>query len=135
MVERAEFWYTRAVSSERRAHPRFACDLEAHIATPGGMMLDARTIDISWAGICVTTAAAVQPGNNVDLSLKLILDGMEADSLVIPGKVIWCTPTEGQFQVGAGFREAEMADASRNGLDVLLKFLSGELEVPRQGDA
>ena len=101
------------------------------MATPGGMMLDARTIDISYAGICVHTAAAVQSGSKVDFSLKLILEGMEADSLVIPGQVIWCTPTEGQFQVGAGFREGDMADSSRNGLDVLLKFLSGELEVPR----
>jgi Tfp pilus assembly protein PilZ len=94
------------------------------------MTLDARTVDISFAGICVTTAAAVQPGKNVLLSLKLLLEGVNADSLDVPGRVVWCTPTEGQFQIGAAFREAEFSNPARSGLDVLLRFLSGELEVP-----
>ena len=94
------------------------------------MTLDARTVDISYAGICVTTAASVQPGKTVDFSLKLLLEGVEADSLTVPGKIVWCTPTEGQFQIGAAFSDNELSPGARNGLDVLLRFLSGELEVP-----
>ena len=98
------------------------------------MTLDARTVDISFAGICVTTVAAVQPGKDVDFSLKLLLEGVNADSLQVPGHVVWCTPTEGQFQIGAAFREDELSDSARSGLDVLLRFLSGELEVPSASD-
>lgn len=97
------------------------------------MTLDTRTVDISFAGICVTAAAAVQPGKSVDFGLKLILEGVNLDSLSVPGRVVWCTPTEGQFQIGACFREDEMREGSRKGLQVLLKFLSGELEVPTPG--
>jgi Tfp pilus assembly protein PilZ len=96
------------------------------------MTLDTRTVDISFAGICVNAVAAVLPGKDVQFSLKLILEGLNSDSLTIPGRVAWCTPTEGQFQIGACFRERDMNDTTRNGLGVLLRFLSGELEVPSQ---
>ncbi len=118
------------MDSERRAHPRFACDLEAMIETEGSMMLDGRTVDISATGIAVTAAAHVRPGNDVILHLRLLLEGVTSDPLPIPARIVWSTPTQGQYQLGAYFRDGEFAPASRKGLEVLLRFLSGELELP-----
>lgn len=121
-----------SVDSDRRANPRFACDLEAMVETPGSMMLDGRTVDISISGIAVTTAAAVSPGSDVVLHLRLLLESGSSDPLPVPARVVWSTPTEGQYQLGAYFKEEELAPASRSGLEVLLRFLSGELELPNQ---
>lgn len=118
------------MSSERRAHPRFACELDVNIETPEGLMLEGRTVDISHAGIATVCVAGVPSGSDVIFHLAIRLEGAASSALVIPGRVVWCTPFEGQFQVGGAFAEEKISEEQFNGLEVLLRFLSGELALP-----
>jgi hypothetical protein len=117
--------------SERRASPRFACDVEARIELPDGSHVDARTIDISFSGICLHAESPVPARMNVDFHLKLIFKWAESDTMTVPGITVWCTPVEGLHQIGARF-DNQMDSASWARLDVLLQFLSGDLELAPQ---
>jgi hypothetical protein len=116
------------VGSERRAHPRFACDLDVEVSAGGATTLNARTIDISRNGICMVVPAAIPPGSDVTLGLRLLFEGAESDLVQLPAKTVWCTDTEGSFQVGAVF--SGLTPQGGQSLDVLLKFLSGQVELP-----
>ena len=115
------------MTAERRASPRFAVDMEALIEGEQGLTLDGRTIDISRNGICLLTAAAIPAGSQVRLRLRLLMEGIDVDALELSARVVWCTASEGEFQLGASFEPLE--DDGRS-LEVLLGFLSGELQVP-----
>lgn len=117
--------------SERRASPRFACDVEAQIELPDGSRVEARTVDISFSGICLHAESQVPARAQVNFHLKLIFQWAESDTMSIPGLTVWCTPVEGQFQIGARF-DKHMDSASWTRLDVLLQFLSGDLELAPQ---
>ena len=51
--------------------------------------------------------------------------------LALPGKVVWCTPTRGLYQLGASF-DPTMEAPRRKKLDILLKLLSCEVQTMRQ---
>lgn len=123
------------MDTERRAHTRFACDLDVSLETGNGMRLDAKTVDVSQSGIAVITAASVGAGADVTFHLRLKLEGVESDTLSLPSNVVWCTATRGEFQVGAAFRDPVLTEKQRSGLDVLLRFLSGELGLDNASHA
>lgn len=83
--------------------------------------------DISLSGICLHAPESVPPGKTVNFRLKLILDGAHSDALELSGRVVWCTQLEGQYQLGAAFAK-DLDSVTWTRLDVLLQFLSGELE-------
>lgn len=112
---------------ERRADPRFACDVQARISTPDGVSAEGRTIDISASGICMLSADPVPPGSHATFSLQLVFEHATSDSLVLPGRVVWCTPLNEGYQVGATFSSTLDAGSVRK-LDNLLAVLSGEVE-------
>lgn len=117
--------------TERRAHPRFAYDVEAAVLATGVEPIAARTVDISFSGVCLTTETRVEQGSWVQVELRLIVPGGTSDTLSLPAKIVWCTPTGGEMQVGAKFAP-DMSAVLLARLDVLLQFLSGELDVPRR---
>lgn len=116
--------------AERRENPRFACDVEVTLTRNDGSQLAARTVDISFSGICVVGEEQVKAASRVDFALKLVWQGGETDSLLLPGQIVWCTPTEGTFQIGARFVKDAMDDGAWRQLDVFLQFLAGELQLP-----
>lgn len=116
---------------ERRAHPRFAYDVEAALLVAGEPPIPARTVDVSFSGICLATQTAVPRGTWLQIELRLVVPNGTSDTLSVPAKVVWCTPTGGEVQVGATFA-LDMSAVLMARLDVLLQFLSGELDLPRQ---
>ncbi len=115
---------------ERRAHPRFAYDVEAALLVTGRDPIPARTVDVSFSGICLTTTTAVPRGTWLQIELRLVVPNGTSDTLSVPAKIVWSTPTGGEVQVGAMFAP-DMSAVLMARLDVLLQFLSGELDVPR----
>jgi len=87
-----------------------------------------RAADISFSGLCLTAESRIPPGTHVTMHVSLILDTAHSDSLPLRGTVVWCTPLGSSFQLGARF-DADMDDATWTKLDVLIRFLTGELDV------
>lgn len=117
---------------DSRKHPRFTVDVEARVKLGAGTAVQARTRDVSRAGICLITSEALSAG--VVLSMELVLAfGNDAFSepLHLPAKVVWCTQIGGAYQVGAIFDE--MTEEQENFLEMFLQFLDGTLS-PRGED-
>ncbi len=112
---------------ERRSDRRFACDVQARISTPDGVDSEGRTVDISASGICMLSADPVPPGSHANFALQLVLEHATSDSLVLPGRVVWCTPLKDGYQVGAMFSSTLDAGSVRK-LDNLLAVLCGDVE-------
>jgi hypothetical protein len=114
---------------ERRSHPRFACDIEAFVELPDGDKVPARTVDLSFSGICLVAAEHIKPRTPVNFHLRLIFQWAESEGMSIPGEVVWSTEVEGEAQIGARF-DKNMSSVSWTRLDVLLQFLAGEIAQP-----
>ena len=125
--------YDRPVSasdSERRVDARFSCDLAATIGTSDGQRFEARAADLSFSGICMHGPQPVPTGTDLTLELRLQMAGGESDRLVLPARLVWCTPTrDGQFQLGARFA-SDLSEANWQTLDLLVRVLAGEIELP-----
>ena len=109
----------------RRQHPRYNVDLRVSVTVASGR-LQARTRDMSRAGLCLV---AVQPiGREAEIRLELVLtfgsDGM-SEPLALVGRVAWCTPLFGAYQIGVKFVKIDQ-EQSRY-LDMFVAFLDGTL--------
>ncbi len=118
------------MSDERRTSPRFACDVEAEVRLQDGSSLPGRTIDLSFAGACLVVDTPVKPSAMVVVSLKIVLEWAQSDALALPGKVVWCTPTGGHYQLGLAFAR-DMSSVTMARLEVLLQALSDGVESVR----
>jgi Tfp pilus assembly protein PilZ len=118
------------VSDDRRSSPRFACDVEAEVRLADGSSLPGRTIDLSFAGVCLVVDSPVKAAAMVVLSLKIVLEWAQSDALAIPAKVVWCTPTGGRYQLGLAFAR-DMSSVTMARLEVLLQALSEGVDPVR----
>lgn len=111
--------------STRRQHPRFSVDIRVGVSVAKATF-DARTRDISRAGLCLV---AMQPiPRETEIGLELVLTfGSEATSepLHIVGRVAWCTFLFGHYQIGVKFVNVD--DEQKRYLDMFLGFLDGTL--------
>ena len=119
---------------ERRANPRFACDVETEVRLEDGRVLPARAQDISFSGVCVVAAEPAPPRSRATFALRLVMEWAETEPLELPGVVVWCTRTRDGHQIGARFDPQAMGDEAWQRLDVFLRFLMGELSVPGAGE-
>jgi hypothetical protein len=75
----------------RRAHQRFNLHLSAEIATANGV-ITAVTRDLSVGGCCLESAYQLVEGAHIELSLFLVVDGIEdvdTPPLVVPANIQW----------------------------------------------
>jgi hypothetical protein len=124
----ATFCYRRAVGAERRGYKRFACDVEAILDLHESEPVEARAIDISFSGICMMAEDHIRPGTRASVRLRLIFERAHTDALPLPATVVWCTSVTGGHQIGAKF-DADMDSVTWTRLDVLLRFLAGDVEL------
>ncbi len=122
------FWLWGTHTMERRHNPRFACDLEVALERPKHDPVVGQAVDISYSGLCLHATTPVPVGQLAMFHLRLILEWAESETLVLPGRTVWCTTARGGFQIGARFNKA-MDDECWSRLDVFLQFLSGDLEL------
>lgn len=113
------------VEQERRANPRFACDLEAKLAVFDGEPATRRVVDIGRGGISLVGPDPVPIGTHVTLELAATTGDGEREALDISGTVVWCTQMkDGAYQLGAKFDDARGKDRARR-LDRVLALLRG----------
>ena len=99
---------------------------------PGLEPIAARAADISFSGICLISQTPVTPGTSATFLVRLVLEGAHSDALPLLGTVVWCTSVRDGHQIGARF-DSDMEEERWKKLDVLIRFLTGELEVDPTG--
>ena len=103
------------------------CDLEVVIEEPGRSPIKGRMYDLSAAGISLFAQRPIATQTEIGLGLRLVLEWAESDTLPVAGRVLWCTPVGEGFQIGVAFNQMAVSQWQR--LDVLLRFLRGELSL------
>jgi len=115
----------------RREHPRFNVDIQVGV-TVADAKFDARTRDMSRAGLCLIGDQPIPP--DTEISLELVLTFGEAgtsEPLQMSGRVAWCTTLFGAYQIGVKFVNVD-EDRARY-LNMFMGFLDGTLAP--DGDA
>jgi hypothetical protein len=109
----------------RRQYPRYNVDLQV-TASVGNDRFAARTRDISRAGICLVALLPLERDTEVTLNLVLTFgaDGT-SEPLRLLGRVAWCTPLFGAYQIGIKFVKIDQERARY--LDMFVGFLDGTL--------
>lgn len=108
-------------------HERFACDLDVELETSRGRIVG-RGRDMSESAVCLTANTPVEPGTQVQVHLRLVLEWGASEALVLPGQVAWLTDTEGTQQIGVVF--SLLAPDLRQRLSVLTRVLNGQISLP-----
>ncbi len=108
-----------------RQHRRFSIDIETTV-TAGERQLSSRARDVSRSGICIISPEPVAGGTAISVDLVLALaENTFSEPLKLDGRVVWCTPIAGSYQVGAMFVGLDR-DKVRF-LEMFLRFLDGSL--------
>jgi hypothetical protein len=116
---------TEAARPSRRQHQRYNVDVQATVSV-ASEKLEARTRDMSRAGLCLVTSQPITRDTEVSLELVLTFgeDGV-SEPLLISGRVAWCTALFGAYQVGVKFVRVD--DERAKYLDMFVGFLDGTL--------
>jgi hypothetical protein len=114
-------------ADERRANPRFVCELRTYVLDVKGSMVSGTSADLSRSGASVRLSAPLEPGERVQLYLRLVLGWTAADFLMLPAQVVRCVPEDDAYRVGLEL--ADLTDAQAGRLDLLLRVLDGELDA------
>jgi hypothetical protein len=113
--------------SPKRQHRRFAVDVQASVSL-GERQLEARTRDISRAGLCLVSMEAIKRESEIAIELVLTFgeDGM-SEPLHVKGVVVWCTALFGAYQIGVKF--VKVNDDQARYLNMFIGFLDGSLST------
>lgn len=109
----------------KRQHPRYNVDLRVSVGV-ASTRLQARTRDMSRAGLCLVGVQPIERDTEIGLELVLTFgnDGM-SEPLALLGRVAWCTAMFGAYQIGVKFVKVD-EDQGRY-LDMFIGFLDGTL--------
>ncbi len=120
---------TEAARPSRRQHQRYNVDVQVAVSV-ANEKLDARTRDMSRAGLCLVATQPIPRETEVSLELVLTFgdDGV-SEPLRIGGRVAWCTALFGAYQIGVKFVKVD--DERAKYLDMFVGFLDGTLAPGR----
>ena len=109
----------------KRQHPRYNVDIQVGVRV-AQESFDARTRDISRAGLCLVAGKPIEREAEIELELVLTFgdDGV-SEPLPVVGKVAWCTALFGAYQIGVKF--VKLDDERGRYLDMFIGFLDGTL--------
>ena len=121
------------MGTNKRAHPRYAVEVDAEFDGPTGK-LPARTRDVSHGGMACYAGAALAIGQTMDVALSLVFPGGElSEPLILRTKIIWCTPLrDGIHQIGTAF--VGLTQDARQYLDIFLRYLQEGLDAQASDD-
>ena len=109
----------------RRQYPRYNVDVQVSVSI-ANEHFEARTRDVSRAGLCLVASEPIS--RETEISLELVLtfgdDGM-SEPLKILGRVAWCTALFGAYQIGVKFVKVDEELARY--LNMFVGFLDGTI--------
>ena len=110
------------MSSDSRAHPRYALEVDAEVRTQTGV-IPARTRDVSRGGLALVLAEALPLGTELTLNLALVFDEETfSEPLLLRARVVWCTRIADKHQIGTTF--IAMTNEQRAYLDMFMRYLT-----------
>src|SRR5690349_24666915 len=110
------------MSSDSRAHPRYALEVDAEVRTQTGT-IPARTRDVSRGGLALTLPEALPLGTELTLNLALVFDEETfSEPLLVRARVVWCTRIADKHQIGTTF--VAMTNEQRAYLDMFMRYLT-----------
>jgi Tfp pilus assembly protein PilZ len=87
----------------------------------------ARTRDLSRGGICFILPTPLKVGIRFTVELTLVFDeNTFSEPLALAGKVVWCTPVDEGYQIGASFFTLD--EETQEYLKMFLNFLSNGVD-------
>ena len=109
----------------RRQHPRYNVDIQVGVRV-ANETFDARTRDISRAGLCLVAGKPIDCEAEIELELVLTFgEAGTSEPLKMIGRVAWCTALFGSYQIGVKF--VKLDDERGRYLDMFIGFLDGTL--------
>ena len=117
-----------AVAREARQYPRYPVDLRVSVSSKE-RQLAARTRDISRSGVCLIAPHPIPLQGRIEIRVVLTFAaGGHSEPLVLAGRVVWCTPLFGSYQIGGMFAELDRERARQ--LQILVAILEGAPSDP-----
>jgi len=121
------------MSSEQRAHPRYAIELDCELLVDE-RSVRGRTRDISKGGFSMLSPAdtrTVAGGLPCTIRVSLVFSDTEfSEQLTLQGVVMWCTHMKAGTQIGVRFDTLDQV--STGYLDMFMKFLDDGEEVDEE---
>lgn len=111
----------------RVASEKFVCELEVELDT-GRRRVGGRARDFAESAVCIVAKEGLEPGQKVQVQLRLQLERGASEPIVVPGIVAWLTPSEGLQQIGVVFNI--VTPDIRQRLAVLMKVMLGQISLP-----
>jgi len=117
---------------EHRASGRYAAvELKAAVAGADGVLSPVAPRDVSDAGICLVSNEPHEPGSQILVRLWLDFGQQRvSEAFETVFRVVWCTPIEGVFQIGAAL--VDPREETRRLLATLVHFMTKD--VLQEGD-
>jgi hypothetical protein len=110
-----------------RQYPRYAIEAAIEFVTPAGTT-QGRTQNVSRGGLAASVERPIPPGLKVDVRMSLVFDeDTFSEPLVLPARVVWCTPLEDGFQLGTAF--LPMSNEQRSYLAMFLRYLKEGMQA------
>ncbi len=119
--------YPASVTARRVLPDRFVHELDVEL-DGGRVRVIGRARDLNENAVCLIAESPIEPGQKVQVHLRLVLEWGASEALVIPGLVAWMTPSEGMHQIGVVFNT--LLPEVRQRLITLNKVLSGQIALP-----
>jgi hypothetical protein len=111
----------------KRQYPRYAIEAAIDFVTPAGTTRG-RTKNVSRGGLAANVERPLPPGLKVDVRMSLVFDeDTFSEPLVLPARVVWCTPLDDVFQLGTAF--LPMNGEQRSYLAMFLRYLKEGLQL------
>lgn len=113
-----------------RQYPRYAIEAAIDFVTPAGTT-QGRTKNVSRGGLAASVERPIPPGLKVDVRMSLVFDeDTFSEPLVLPARVVWCTPLGDGFQLGTSF--LPMSNEQRTYLAMFLRYLKEGMQAHAQ---
>lgn len=130
----------RVPTDDGREFPRFAVEAAIEFVSPAGTTMG-RTSNASRGGLAAEVERPLPPGLHVQLRMSLVFgEDSFSEPLVLPARVVWCTPIGDLFQLGASFMPLTAEQQSY--LAMFLRYLQADPEsrtpsnrLPPPGDS
>jgi hypothetical protein len=111
----------------KRQYPRYAIEAAIDFVTPAGTTRG-RTKNVSRGGLAANVERPLPPGLKVVVRMSLVFDeDTLSEPLVLPARVVWCTPLADVFQLGTTF--LPMTGEQRSYLAMFLRYLKEGLQL------
>jgi hypothetical protein len=109
------------LSEDGRQHQRYAVDVAVALETAVGTV-NGRGKNVSRGGLCAHAPEALAPGTPVTARMALVFDtATTSDPLVLKARIVWCTPLDDEFQLGAAFLPLTAKQVEF--LDIFLRYI------------